>query len=121
MVGRREVAELGDGGGNSTQSEIDVGLRGVAAEAEAQAGARFFGRQTNRREDVRWLHGPGRAGSPGGTRETLQVEGDEERFAFDARENKIRGVWRARRSASVYAGLRDASQKALLELVTEGA
>ncbi len=121
MVSGRKLAELGDGGGNNVQSKIDIGLRGVAAEAEAQAGTRFFGRQTNGREDVRWLHGPGRAGCAGGTREPLQVEGDEERFAFDARENKIRGVWRARRSASVHAGLRDASQEALLELVTEGA
>ncbi len=59
LVGGREFAELRNSGWNNAQSEIDIGLRGVAAEAEAKAGARIFGRQTNGCEDVRRLDGTG--------------------------------------------------------------
>src|SRR5205809_369763 len=42
LIGGRKFAELGDGGGDHVQSEINIGGSGVAAETEAQAGARFF-------------------------------------------------------------------------------
>ncbi len=57
LVSRGELAELGDGGGDDLQGEIDVSLRGVAAEAEAQAGACFLGRQPDGGEDMRRLDG----------------------------------------------------------------
>jgi len=47
-----KLAELGDGGGNHVQGKINVRGGGVAAEAETQAGAGFFRRQTNGCEDV---------------------------------------------------------------------
>ncbi len=70
-ISRGELAKLGDGGGDNVQSEIDIGFRGVAAKAEAEAGAGFFRRQTNGSKHVRWLDGARGTGSSGRTRETL--------------------------------------------------
>ena len=92
MVGGGELAELGDGGGDDLEGEVDVGLCGVAAEAKAQAGAGVFRGQADGGEDVRGFDGAGGAGGAGGTSKTLEVESDEERFAFNAGENEIRGV-----------------------------
>src|SRR5437879_7694851 len=68
---------------------------------------------------MRRLDGAGGASGASGTRETLQVESNEERFAFDAGENKIGGVRSARRGASVCARMRNALQKALLQFVAK--
>src|SRR5438094_4423377 len=121
LVRGGELAELGDGGGNDLQGKIDVGLRGLAAETEAQAGARFLGGQADGGEDVRGFHGAGRAGSPRGAGKTLQIERDKERFAFDAGKNEIGGVGRARSAGCVDARMRHAVQQAVLELIAKGA
>ena len=42
-IGWRKFAELGDGGGDHVQCEIDVGGIGVTGENEAQAGTYVFG------------------------------------------------------------------------------
>ena len=52
LISRRELAELGDGRGDGLQGEINVGLCAVTAQAEAQAGARFFGGQADGGEHV---------------------------------------------------------------------
>src|SRR5260370_30000437 len=119
LIGRRELAELGDGGGDYVQGEFDVGGRGVTAEAEAKAGAGFFGRQTDRSENVRGLDGAGRAGGPGGTGQTFQVERNKEGFAFDAGEDKICGVRSAGCSGGVDARLGNALEEALLQSVAK--
>src|SRR5205814_2236296 len=64
LVRRGKLAELGDSGGNDLQGKIDVGLRGLAAETEAQAGARFLGGQADGRGAGRGVRGRRRAGSP---------------------------------------------------------
>ena len=51
-VGGREFAELREGGGNDFKGGIDFGLGCVAAEAEADAGAGFRGRETDGGEHV---------------------------------------------------------------------
>ena len=71
FVRRGELAELGDGSGDDLQGEINVSLRRVAAEAEAQAGSRFLGGQTDSGEDVRRFDRAGRTCSTGGAGETL--------------------------------------------------
>ena len=71
LVGGGEFAELGDGGGDYVEGEINVGGSGVAAKAEAQAGAGFFGWKTNGGENVRWFDSAGRAGGSGGAGETF--------------------------------------------------
>ena len=43
LIGGGEFAELGDGGGDGFESVIDFGFCGVAAEAEADAGAGVLG------------------------------------------------------------------------------
>src|SRR5213596_525701 len=45
LVGRRKFAKLGYGGGDEFEGEGDVAGSGVAAEAKADGGAGFFGRQ----------------------------------------------------------------------------
>src|SRR5215470_3149026 len=62
-----------------------------------------------------------RAGCARGTGEALQVESDQEGFAFDARKKEIRGVGCARSAPSVDARVRHAVQKAVLELIAERA
>src|SRR5215471_21049410 len=120
-IGGRELAELGDGSGHDAQREIDVSLRGVAAKAEPQAGARFFGRQADGGEDVRRLDGARRASCAGGASQTLQVESNQERFALNSGKNKVRGVGRARSAAAIDTRLGHAVQQAMLELITERA
>ena len=51
-IGGGKLAELGDGGGNHVQGEINVRGGGVAGGAEAQGGAGLFRRDTNGGEDV---------------------------------------------------------------------
>jgi len=52
LVGGGEFAELGDGGGDNAQSEINVCRSSVAAKAKAEAGASFFRGQADRGENV---------------------------------------------------------------------
>src|SRR5712664_950952 len=114
LVRGGKLAELGDGGGDHVQGEINFCGSGVAAEAEAKAGAGFFGRQTDRSENVRGLDGAGGTSGTGGTGQTFQVEGNEEGFAFDAGEDKICGVRSAGCSGGVDARLGNAVQQTLL-------
>src|SRR5260370_35869799 len=67
-----------------------------------------------------WLDGAGGAGGSGGAGEALQVERNEEGFAFDAGENKIRGVGSAGCGGSVHAGLGNAWRGPLLQFVAKG-
>src|SRR5438046_10368257 len=61
LIGGRKFAELGDGGGDHVQSEMNIGGSGVADETESQAGARFFRRQADGCKQVRCLDGVGGA------------------------------------------------------------
>src|SRR5712692_6698764 len=119
LIGGGKLAELGDGGGDHVQGEINVRGSGVAAEAEAQAGAGFFRRQTDGSKHVRWLDGARGTGGSGGTGETFQVERNEEGFAFDARENKICGVGSTRCSATVHTRQGNAVEQTLLQSVAK--
>ena len=65
LVCRRELAELGYGSGNDFDCGGDFFSSGVAAEAETDGGARFFGGQADGREDVRRFDGAGRASGAG--------------------------------------------------------
>src|SRR5207249_3880011 len=91
------LAPAAQHGGNDVQRKVDVRPRGVAAEAKAEAGARFFGRQANGREDMRRFDGTGRTGRTGGASKTAQIERDDERFAFDTGEGDVGRVWSAGR------------------------
>lgn len=71
LISRGKFAELRNSGGDSAQGKIDVGLRGVTAQAEAQAGARLFGGQADGGQDVRRLDSAGRAGRTGGASEAF--------------------------------------------------
>src|SRR2546429_9967113 len=68
LIGGRKFAELGDGGGDHVQSEINIGGRGVAAETEAQAGGPFFRGEADGckarggRDCARGASGPGGGG-----------------------------------------------------------
>ena len=121
MIRRRELAESRNNGGDDLQRKIKVGLRGVAAEAEAQAGARFFGGQSDGREDVRRLDGAGGASRTRRAGKALQVERDEQRFTFDAGKYKIGGVWSAHGVATIDARMGYPTQKTVLELIAERA
>ena len=52
LIGGGEFAELGDGGGDGFERVIDFGFGGVAAEAEADAGASVFGGEADGGENV---------------------------------------------------------------------
>src|SRR2546429_4788841 len=103
LIRRRELAKLLDTRGDDLQSKINVGLRSVAAKAEAQAGTRFFGRQSDGREDVRRLDGARGTSRARRAGQALQVKRDEQRFAFDAGKNKIGGVWSAHSAGTIDA------------------
>src|SRR5258708_27880207 len=85
LIGGGKLAELGDGGGDYVQGEINVCGSGVAAEAEAQAGAGFFRRQADGGKHVRWLDGARGAGGSRGTGQTFQIQRNEAGFPLDAR------------------------------------
>jgi hypothetical protein len=51
-IGGREFTELGYGGGDEFEGGGDFGFGGVAAKAEADAGARFRGWKADGGEDV---------------------------------------------------------------------
>ena len=93
----------------------------MTAKAETQAGARLFRRQADRGENVRRLDGAGRASGASGAGQTLQVERDEERLAFDAGENEIRRVGGARSAAAIDARVGNAIHQAMLQLIPERA
>src|SRR5882762_9815058 len=119
-IGGGKLAELGDGGGHHIQGEINVRGGGVAAEAETQARAGFFRRQTNGGEHMRRLDGARGTGGSGRTSKAFQVQRNEEGFAFDAGKDKICGIRSARCSAAVYARLGNAVQQTLLQFVAKG-
>src|ERR1700674_1880675 len=120
LVGGGKLAELGDGGGDHVHGEINVCGSGVAAEAETQASAGFFRRQSNGGEHVRWLDGAGGTGGSGRKCKAFQVERYEECFAFHAGKDKICGIRSARSRAAVYARLGNAVQQTLLQFVAKG-
>ena len=64
-IGRGELAELGDGGGDDLEGLVDLSARGVAAQAEAEAGASVFGAKSDGGQDV---GGFDRAAGTGGAR-----------------------------------------------------
>src|SRR6202171_4560428 len=96
-----KLAELADGGGDHVQGEINVRGGGVAAEAETQAGAGFFRRQSNGGKHVRRLDGARGTGGSGRTSKAFQVQRNKESLAFDAGKDKICGIRSARSPAAV--------------------
>ena len=119
MISGGKLAELGDGSRNDTQSEIDVGLRGVTAQTETKAGASVFGGQTDRGQYVRRLNSSRRTRGAGGTRQTFEIERNKESFAFDTGKHKIRGVGGARGASAIDARMRYAVKETVLELIAE--
>src|SRR5262252_6951267 len=115
-IGGRELTELSDGAGNGFESKSDVGGRSVAAETEADGSAGFFRRQTDGGEHVGRFDGARGAGGAGGASETLQVEGDDEGFAFDAGKGDVRGVGSARCRSGVGTSVRKCCQQGAFEL-----
>src|SRR2546425_13274143 len=65
LVGGGELAELGDGGWDHVQGEINVRGSGVAAKAKAEAGASFFRGQGDRGENVWRVDRSGKASRAG--------------------------------------------------------
>jgi len=113
------LAKLCDRSGDDFERVGDVCGGGVAAEAEANAGARLFWRHANRGEDVGRLDGAGGAGCSGGARKAFEIQRDDESFAFDSRKSEICGVWRAWRACGVGASVRNAFEEATFEFVAE--
>src|SRR5215472_10298188 len=118
-IGGRELTELSDGAGNGFESESNVGRRSVAAETEADGSTGFFRRQTDGGEHVGRFDGARRAGGAGGASEALQVEGDDEGFAFDAGKGDVRGVGSARCRGGVGTSVRNSCQQAAFEFVSQ--
>jgi len=106
FVDRRELAESGDGGGDEFERGVDVGVSVLASEREAQAGAeRASGSPMALRTwEAQWTGGASRSA---GDREAFEVEGDDERFAFQVVEVQVGGVGNARLAGAVDAALFD--------------
>ena len=119
MVGGRELAELGYGGWDDFEGGGDFGFGGVAAEAEADAGASFGSGKTDGGEDVRGLNGAGRAGGSSGAGETFKIKSDDEGFAFESGKKDVGGVGCARNIGRVDVGIGDAGEDTLFESVAE--
>lgn len=118
-IGGRQVAQFFDSGGDNLQRKCDVLLGCVAAKAEAEAGAGFFGRQADGRENVGRFDGSGGTGRAGGAGKPLEIESNEKSFAFNSGENKIRRVRSARGCGAVNTRLRDALEETLLQFVAQ--
>ena len=119
MVGGGEFAEVGYGGGDEFEGGGDFGFGGVAAEAEADASAGVGGGKADGGKDMRGFDGAGGAGGSGGAREALEIEGDDEGFAFEAWEKDVGGIGSARGVGGVEATIGDACEDALLENVAQ--
>ncbi len=68
---------------------------------------------------MRGFDGAGRASCAYRTGQTLQIERDDESFAFDAGELDVGGVGSARGAGAVHSDLRDAFEQAAFELIPE--
>src|SRR5260370_15938060 len=119
FIGWGELAELGDGGGDDAQGKLNIRGSGVPAEAKAQAGASFFGGQTDGGKHVRRFDCSGGAGGSSRARKTFQVECNEEGFALDAGKNQIRRVGGSWSGAAIYTRLGNAVQQVLLQFVAK--
>src|SRR5713226_389809 len=119
VVCGRKLAELGDGGGDDAQGKLNIRGSGMAAEAEAQAGAGFFGGQADGGQHVRRLDGTGGTGGSSRTGETFQVQRNEKGLALDAGKNQIRCDGGSRSGAAVYTRLGNSFQQTLLQFVAK--
>jgi hypothetical protein len=110
---------LGYGGWDDFEGGGDFGFGGVAAEAEADAGASFGSGETDGGENVRGFNGAGRAGGSGGAGYAFEIESDDEGFTFEAWEKDVGGVGCARNIGRIDVGIGDAADDALFESVAE--
>src|SRR3990172_6106757 len=84
--GRGERAEAGDDAGKRLEDVVDLLRRVVLADGQPQAApGEVFG-DAERGEDVGGLQRPAGAGAAAGGGDAGEVEGDEDRFAFDVLE-----------------------------------
>ena len=110
---------MGYGGGDEFEGGVDFGCGGVAAEAEADAGAGFGGGETDGGEDVGGFDGAGGAGGACGARESFEIESDDQGFALEAWKKNVGGVWGARGVGGIDAGVGNTGEDALFERVAQ--
>jgi hypothetical protein len=116
---RRNGPELRNGRWDNAKSKFDVGSSSMPSEAEAQTGARILGGESNGCEYMRGLDGSGRTRCAGGNGQPLQVQRDEQRFAFDAGKKNVGRVRCARGVAGVDMRLRNCLQQTAFELISQ--
>ena len=113
-----------DGFGDDGEDVVDVGAGGGFEEAEAEAGAGAVFVEGHGHEHMAGLGGSGVAGRAAGDGDALEVEGDDEGFAFDVIEPEIGGVGDAGNGFAGYGGAVDARagdlEQAGFEAVAEG-
>jgi len=117
-IGWRQLAQLLHGRKERLATQSQFLFRGVAPETESQAARSFFRRRPMPSERV--TVPPRRKNRRlRSSKRVLQVERNEERFAFDARKNKICCVWSARSGAAINTCLRTRASKSLFQSVAK--
>src|SRR6202040_3037220 len=84
-----------------TQGKVYILGRILFAKTETNTSLGTVDAQTHRGQHMRWFDRSGRARRPGRDGQSLQVERNDQRFAFDAIEINVGGVRYARRPVAI--------------------
>src|SRR6516162_2981935 len=117
FVGWREPAKLSHSSRHDFESGINFLRCCVAAKAEADTRARFIRGKANRCEHVRGFDSSRGASRTGGAGQALEIEGNDQGFAFDSAESNVRSVGGTRRFRSVGTHIGNAGKQTLLESI----
>src|SRR5579863_3746261 len=89
IVNRRQLPQAGNSLWKQAQSELNV-LGGVLlAQAETEAGPRPVRTQSHGGQHVRWLDRSGRARGAGRNGQSLEIQRNDQSFAFDVIEVNV--------------------------------
>src|SRR5208282_675950 len=89
LIPRRKFPQPRDSLGHQRQREVDIFVRILLAQTEADTGASSIGWQAHGDKHVRWLNRSRGTGSASGNRKAFQIERDDHRLAFDEIEIDI--------------------------------
>ena len=101
------------------QREVHLLICRTRVQAEAQAGARALRQHAHRCQHMRGLRSAGHAGRATGDGQSLQVERDHQRLAFQVIEPEIRRIRHSRRFPAIDSSLIHARKNALLQPVAQ--
>ena len=112
-------AQAAHGGRQGLEDPVNLGVGGGRAETESNSALDARIGQAERAQDVRGFERARRARRSGRDGDALEVERDDQRFAFDALETDVRGVRHAAIAIAVDHRSRHPLEDAALETISE--